>query len=397
METPPSSPLLAANQHLLALRNQYQATRQPLAGSEQVLETHAGKLDGIPFPPHLGWENERITAVLRARHQPTPPENQPIPASSPPPILPSSPPPPDVPPPTSSHVKVHPSLACGLFQAEQTAVGRIWFLLQHLDRAGRGWLEVAFIRQQLTDKHAPLRACGWRQLKNLLHTGQGQFWQWEGERVWLRSAAKVAAVLGVEKLVGQPVAVPVAALCSGVGEARAHLYATFHSSRNSPNPISRETLSQVTHIPARTQRAYEETARVQKQRHIAIGERYTAESVQKRAWWHGTAVFDFIDHHGRQGPEKRHYVAWHLPNSYTACHERCSRGRKRKINREIDLVNQRTRGNGFRGLKHLFHSDGAAAGQAYNRVPYHDHYWPCSRPPQASCEMWRVMAALQEG
>ena len=99
-----------------------------------------------------------------------------------------------------------------------------------------------------------------------------------------------------------------------MGLVKAHFYASFHSGRKHNDPISRETLEEVTGIPARMQREYEKIAGISKRQNMAVGERHTAENVQKRAWLQGTAVFDFIDHHGRQGPQKRHYIAWWQPS-----------------------------------------------------------------------------------
>jgi hypothetical protein len=186
----------------------------------------------------------------------------------------------------------------------------------------------------------------------------------------------------------------VTALLGGVGEVKAHFYASFHSGRKRANPISRETLEKITQVPARTQREYEKTAGVAAQRNFAVGERHTAENVQKRAWFHGRAVFDFIDYHGQQGPEKGHYVAWHLPNSYTGCHAVCSKGRQKKINRQIDLVKQKVRGNGLERNR-LFHSNGAAAGKVYNRDSTKDRYWTSQERERKRPIFWWVLSAKE--
>jgi hypothetical protein len=118
-----------------------------------------------------------------------------------------------------------------MLRKEQVAAGRIWLLLKYLDDSGRGWISVAAARDSLSRKNAELRVCGWRQMRKLLARGEGLFWRRAGDRIWLRSAAKVAAALGVVRLSGSPVAFPVDTLLQGIGDARAHLFATFHSSR----------------------------------------------------------------------------------------------------------------------------------------------------------------------
>ena len=299
------------------------------------------------LPPHLGWGGAPITAAIRAaqqRQQETAVHNQVrnLP-HCPQPNYSSSAPSPDALPPSEQCVKLFPDIALGMLRQEQVAPGRVWLLLRHLDSEGRGWLRIDIIREQLTHKDSALRLCGWRQLRNLLRQGEGIFWRRDKTHLWLRSAGKAAAALGVARLVARPVALALKILRGGIGSVRAHFYASFHSGRRSQQPISRRTLEAATRVAARTQRLYERETGVKRRRNMAIGERYSAENVQKRAWAHGKASFDFIDHHGRQGPEKRHYIAWHLPNSYRGCHDPSPKGRMQKINRQIDLVNKRAR------------------------------------------------------
>ena len=83
-------------------------------------------------------------------------------------------------------------------------------------------------------------------------------------------------------------------------------------------PISRETLRSLSGIAERTQRTYDRRARVTARRNLAIGERYTTESAQERAWRQGRGVFHFIETNGYEGPQNKAYVAWQRPNSYEA-------------------------------------------------------------------------------
>jgi hypothetical protein len=186
------------------------------------------------------------------------------------------------------------------------------------------------------------------------------------------------------------VALPIAVLLKGIGTVRAHLYASFHSGRKHDNPISRATLENISGINAPVQRYYEKTAGVRKQRNLAVGEQYTEQNVQTRAWHHGTAVFDFIDHHGRQGPEKRHYVAWWLPNSYQGCHQSSPKGRMKKINRQIALVKNGRRGTVCR--TRLFHHDGARAAKAHCRNDGTiDMYWFNEQGRRCPHKLWYAL------
>ena len=400
----PSPQLLAANEYLYQLRAQRTgvpwsvtpvAPPQPQPPQPQSAE----------LPSHLGWGSAALTAVLRRSGifsaVPTP-EVCPVVAESKPLRIAS------VPTPTNETpmIKLYPDVARGLLRQELAATGRIWLLLRHLDDVGRGWVQVSQVRSWLVARPSPWRVCGWRQLRNLLRQGDGIFWQWTAERLWLRSVVRVAQALGVERMTAKPVALPVAVLLGGVGEVKAHLYASFHSSRSlsqrngRSSPISRETLAQVTAVPARTQRCYERRIGVQVQRNLALGPGMELGQRQERAWRQGTAVFEFIDHVGKYGAAQRRYLAWQLPNSYQGCHGRAHTGRMRKINRRLqDLVKIRERGNGREPLLKLFYMDGVRAyrGKLAGRkstAPFvHDSYWPGQAPGRAgtAAQVWFVV------
>ena len=403
----PSSALQAANARLHRLR-QAQQTKKA-SGSDVPAEPAtcaeaAGTTAEIiaQLPDHLGWGSDRLTAVLRQRQlrlgaaeaadeastwrpgSTTRLAEQAAPAveKDPPPLRPFDP---------EGTVKLYPDIALGMLQRKQATVGRLWLLLRHLDQAGRGWIRIANIRSLLTQENSPYRLCGKRQLRKLLRRGEGLFWQQREGRVWLRSAAKVAAGLGVARLSGRPVALPVTVLLSGVGEVRAHFYASYHSGRRHDNPISRASQEERTGVPARTQRRYGRVAGLQTQANIAVGPTYKKEVLQEAAWQRGRAVFEFIDVQGQQGEPNGRYVAWHLPNSYRGPHQPAAPGRQRKINRQLkDLVNQRAQGNGgTETVERLFYADGAEAGQAYNRGAGRDVYWG-ERPLGGQRALWSV-------
>jgi hypothetical protein len=317
-------------------------------------------------------------------------------------------------PPTT--VRLQPALALAILGAEQAPAGRIWLLLRFLDEAGQGWLPADRVREQLTRKKSKIAVCGRRQLRNLLNQGQGIFWETQQaqdgsrDRIWLKSPARVAAALGLERIAGRPVKIPLASLLGGIGQVRAHFYATFHSRRQAgadPGaPISRARLADLTHVPPRTQRLYDETAGVKRQANYAVGPDYNKENIQERAWHHGRAVFKFVDHQGRLGHAGRRYVAWRLPNSYAIVdgfiddNAAPSGKRKRNNKRPVDLVTIGAQGNDRSLIRcprqptTLFYPDGGAAGKAYNGDCSVDAYWP--EPGQASragrpVKIWQVI------
>jgi hypothetical protein len=310
-----------------------------------------------------------------------------------------------------------------MLRQEQAAAGRIWLLARHLDGAGVGWLRIDIIKQHLTDRNSKLHVCGWRQLRNLLKQGEGVFWHRDKERLWLRSAAKVAHALDVMQLTGRPVSVPVSALLGGIGDVRAHLYASFHSGRvkekpqgvKAPSavwspPIARDTLTAVSGVGRASQRAYEARTRTQVQHNFAVGE--TAEEVTRErcAWRQGQALFELKDYRGEQGRKGKTYLAWQLPNTYIGRHQQCPKGRQKRINRELkDLVMKGMPGNVERTnetpelaatsrvtLAKRYYPNGKLAAQAYGRqAKYqkseHELYWRRHRTRNGRFRVWQKL------
>ena len=294
-----------------------------------------------------------------------------------------------------------PDIAAALLRHNLAGAGRIWLLLRHLDADGRGWISVEEARAHLSTKGAPLRVCGWRQLRNLLRDGQGILWYRDDSlrneaRIWLRKPAKVALALSVERVSGHSVKVPVEDLLGGVGEARAQLYAAFHSGRakealHQGRPISRETIARLTGVPRRTQLEYEARAGIKVRHNYAVGEQATTAGMQERAWQHG-GTFRFVDSQGKQGKKGGEYVAWQMPNSYAGPHQQHSKSRNRRINHDLaDLREYGGAGNGQERVEKLYFEHGAAAGKAYNRDSSRDAYWPFDQGSVGS-GIWYVLS-----
>ncbi len=407
----PSPALVEANRRLYELRVQLQAqdpADKPSVGDTALDTTTLPWNATSPatlaeqvasLPDHLGWGGAAATAVIRSTHQPQT-KTATIPDLTQPPQPPNNSSKTTLSPQASTgknSVKLFPDIALGMLHQSQEGPGRIWLLLRYLDTAGSGILRIDILKKQLAKKDSQYHIYGWRQLRNLLKQGQGVFWQRDKNHIWLRSATRMAAALGVERLTGRPVALPLNILLDSIGTVRAHLYASFHSGRTKDNPISREKLKDITSIPERTQLEYEKTAVVIKQHNIAIGERHTQETTEERAWQHGRATFMFLDSNGRQGPAGREYIAWHLPNSYTGPHNTRCKGRQKKINQQlVDLVMKGMRGNDQEQVDKLFLPHGAAAAQAYKRNQTNDTYWPQGPTRTRNSHLWHVLPAKKE-
>lgn len=398
-----SENLQAAQQRLFKLRAALKASRSERGEVQQALPFDlplvADRPDHtlIPYtklPSHLGWESAAVTQTVRQTTRSVQPQTSnpvyltavltktAVSDPTPPPALPQT-------------IKVYPDMALGLLREEQVAAGRLWLLLQAVDMPGRGWIAEKAARSWFTGKRAALRFCGIRQLRNLLARGEGIFWRRTNERIWLRSVAKVAFALGVPRLKMRPVALPVNVLRQKIGTVRAHLYATFHSSRSQPNraqkPIARHTIAHITQVQPRTQRRYERRAQVKRQAQYAIGALLTVENLQSRSWEQGQATFQFKDFQGKQGHCGQSYVAWQLPNSYVGPHAQQPKGRQKRINRALtDLFMQGMTGNDqCAAITHCFFENGRLAAKSYLRNPENDHYW--RGVGHGRYQLWQVM------
>lgn len=422
----PSPALLQANRRLYELRKQTQAARPFTESPPEEAPVYERGATAVPAPPiaetietlpeHLGWGSEAVTAVVRTGYQRQRERAARAAAQSLSwlPALPCEKSPPSAAGKESTGfsaphvtpdatVKLYPSIALGILRHKQAAAGRLWLLLRFIDQDGRGWISVEQARTLLTDKTSALRICGRRQLRNLLRRGQDIFWRRDKERIWLRSVTRVAAALAVERLTGQPVALPVALLLGGIGDVRAHFYASFHSGRTRETahgaqamPIARQTLARISGVGQRSQRAYEKRAGVDVQHNFAVGETAAAKSEQARAWQQGNALFRLRDHRGYQGPQGKTYLAWQLPNTYYGCHAQRPKGRQKRINRELaDLFLKGMAGNGEEHVEKRFYANGKLAAQGFNRQPDRDVYWQRRQLGNGRNRVWQVISAAR--
>ena len=298
-------------------------------------------------------------------------------------------------------VKLYPDIGLGMLRRELTAPGRLWLMLRAIDKEGQGSILIERAKELLVKESSPLRLCGQRQWRNLLREGDGIFWIRNREQIWLRSVAKVALVLGVERLAGRPVALPVAALVEGIGAFRAHLYTAFHSGRTKESvrgrqvmPIARVTLAGLSGVGASSQRAYEKQTKLKVQANFAVGEVATDENRENRAWTQGQAVFELTDYRGQQGAKGKSYLAWQLPNSYLGQHQHRPKGRQKRINRELsDLVMQGMPGNvEGRAETHpekRYYPNGKEAVRGCGRGQESDVYWQRHRTQNRQFVLWQ--------
>lgn len=270
-------------------------------------------------------------------------------------------------------VKVYPSLLVGFLQSRQAAVGRVYQLFRAYDThtSGPGWLQEDDARALLTD--GPWQVMTWRRLRQILAAGEGLVWTRDDcGRVWLHGPARIAKALGCGRMQGHPVYLPVAALLGGMQQVRAHFYASWHSGRGKegsrPAPVSREALEQLTGVKERSQRDYDQVARVVKVDNLATLGIDSDQARQDATWKHGRAVFTIVDHLGLQGQKGQRRLMQKLPNAYLPAHDEAPRGRQKTINKQIgNPVIYEGRGNDGAGVNRIFHRNGAQAARAHLR------------------------------
>ena len=386
-----SSQLLLAQEKLRQLRAEAAKQKQnELPWTTEVREASVGSVTDLPA--HLGWGSTAVSQAIRyaqARKEKT--LSQKINfedigcvmgdacsvKSHASPITHQT---------RKNYVLHYPSLGLAALQQSDVPCYRVWLMCRYLDDTGRGMVDVAQLKEELTSLDAHLRLFSWKRLRQILYAGNGRFWHWhqENNQLWLVGVAKLAVALNVSKLVGKRVQLPVKTITAGISQFKAHLYAAWHSGRHSENPISRAVQRQLTEIPERTQRRYGRIANIKTTKNFAIGARVSPKKLEQAAWQRGNAIFEFIDQKGKFGVENGRFLAWQLPNQYEGPHQQAQFGRQRKINKQLrqqqeqqlkDLVEIGAQGNrGKANVEHTYHPNGSKAVQAIRNGS--EAYWP---------------------
>ena len=205
--------------------------------------------------------------------------------------------------------------------------------------------------------------------------------------------------LDVPRLTGRTPALLVKTLLGRIWEARAHLYASFHSGRREhgpermPMPIARET----TGVSRRSQRTYEERAGIEAQHNFAIGEAADAETTPEQAWRQRRGLFQLKDFQGYQGKKGKSYLAWQLPNSYAGGHQKRPKGRQTRINQVLTVLLLKGKtGNGERMVEKRdgarrrtrYYADGKRAAGRFSRHPERDAFWPGNKASGGDFQVW---------
>lgn len=326
-----TSALHAANARLLEMRAAHGETGDGIGRLR--LHVEQSDNDTSPTPPHSqtsGWLKPLCDI------SPSPPQPSPSPTQT---IL-------------------FGTLATAILRHDGGTIGRIWIILRahHAGEQHSGMITSQTLWQCLTNAFPQYSD---RHLRDLLKRGENIYWQRDAQnRLWLAGAAKLATRLGVTRLQGRRVVVPLADLTGKLSRMRLALQAVFHAGRNADSPISRATLRDLTGISERAQRqqAHEHSDLLTAKANYCLDESTEAHS---HAFDHHQNSFEFVD-------SGIVYRAHQLPNSYTAQYLCASQGRKQKINHQLTVnrVNQRACGTDYQQIDQFFYRNGAAAARA---------------------------------
>jgi hypothetical protein len=270
-----------------------------------------------------------------------------------------------------THVTTFGTITAAILRHDSGTIGRIWLVLRayFAGEGQSGMVSADLLGSALANAFPQYSQ---RHLRNLLQQGDGIYWQRDAfGRLWLTGAAKVAVRLGITRLQGTRVVIPLGDLTGKLTRMRTALHAAFHASRNHNNPISRSTLRDLTGISERSQREQSRAygGLIDAQANYSLDKVSDSACDQEHAFRYQKKSFNFVDTNGKQGQPGTTYLAHQLPNSYTGRYRTARHGRKRKINRQLtdNRVMQRARGTGWQQIEPVFYHDGAAVAHAVNR------------------------------
>lgn len=299
-----------------------------------------------------------------------------------------------------SEARVAPTLAAFCLNHENRHNGgaldapyRLYKILQLLDSDGRGWLSQEEVQITLTCKGSASYIYGKRQLKIILHRGEGLFWErvkHDGRvRIRLVSRIKLVDTLACGRLQGREVTFP-AKLLLGCGRGRqaqvnAALYAAVHAGqiqgqKTEPRPITRATVEKISGCSRYRQRSYEARAGIVAGHNIQIIGRHSDYRLERARIHEHLPAYKHTDYLGKINRHERgaDYIAvrlansYHTPETFTVVHSQ----RQATINRHLGgLCHMGSEGIDRQEIVRLYHENAAAAVSAYNRDPQTAAFW----------------------
>jgi hypothetical protein len=308
-----------------------------------------------------------------------------------------------------THVKTFVELNLAALQAKQDGLLRLHYVLKAHDLNGQGWVSEETARDATSFMYA------WAGARYWLRKGDGVWWKWDkpAGRIHLRKPGVIAAALGVPPISRRPVAIPLEALATEAG-ASAALYATVHTERQAEaeerakrivvnafvsgraaaapyeaNPISKQTLSDMTGLHRSTLSRYDKIARLKKKQNFTLFHLSDTPANRDALKARGIAgVFRYRQVTKRRGrkPVYDNLLAARLPDTFEPApgQSTMKRNSHRRINRTIaDLASRLGAGHQSerqgptdkRRLTRFYYDSAQKLEKAAKKDGSRDRYW----------------------
>lgn len=279
-----------------------------------------------------------------------------------------------------SHLlKVYPFLWCAANKRKEQAIFKLKTLLDDV-RKNKSFVTVDQIKSALVET----AVCTWDHISRRLNEGNGLYWTYNkaaGE-VWFYGAHVVALNLGLSRGdIDHPVNVPKPKDLGSLERFNVVCYEAWLTSINhtGENPISRKLQSQLTGLHPRTLRKYTKiSCSVEREANYSRVGDWNKETIEGAYFKHETAVFEFTDYQGKQGPAGRKYAVKENPSTYRTGFAIAGKNRRKRIRRKFrGLAVMEELRNGKRTFDRLYYETGKEAARAVSKGK--EAYWKMLR------------------
>ena len=199
----------------------------------------------------------------------------------------------------SQGVRLFPQLAHAALTRKEPGLLATWAVLRASDATGSGRLDyeaavAAVIAGRGVFRHRALQ---------LLRKGDPQYWSRSGDFVWIRSAKKLAGILGVEHVSTERLLDP-DTLRGSAASLRAVFYAMVHATDEDGSPLTRRKIREITSVPESTQRRYDRWGHVELVSEVHVSLNHVPQGIAAGL---ADAYPDWGFYKGRYGtPMRRH-------------------------------------------------------------------------------------------
>lgn len=255
--------------------------------------------------------------------------------------------------------------------------GRSWLLLKELSKelGTDGSVDVDAARNLLTNPDSKYKVAGKRHWRTIVERGEGVYWTVRSGRLWLHGTARVCKSLGIDKLQGRSVEIPIEKLLGPIHKVRSTFYAGDVGGRVEPKPMSRRVIEKRIGVSPRRQKRYERLARIKVKKQTAVLGDYSDYLLNRARYHFGKSAYNS---HGR--------VCFQLPNVYNAPGwvVQLPRAKSKSVSFAIKRLNNAGAGSVAKLADKLYHDTEQAAVTSFLKNDALLTYW------QVSKKKWRA-------